>query len=156
MEQLESWRKVFRDGFAPSLSTKGLQALLKALETDSQELIQGATTEPPPLQVCRDWPIKATCPITYTGWKSEYLTSVEQAETYFAKHCKMADDTIGEAGGCRHLLCWIDDTPRSEMRKELAEEIRYILAGREAAWELQQEEDGMNCPVAHEITTEEF
>jgi hypothetical protein len=46
---VESWRRVFREGLEPVVSTPGLLALRQALLTDDPRLIQGATTTPPPL-----------------------------------------------------------------------------------------------------------
>ena len=56
---MESWRKVWREGFAPVLSTAGLQALRKALTADDTRLIQGSTSSPPPLMCVQDWPVEA-------------------------------------------------------------------------------------------------
>jgi hypothetical protein len=44
---LESWRRVFREGLEPVVSTPGLLALRQALLTDDPRLIQGATTTRP-------------------------------------------------------------------------------------------------------------
>src|SRR5712692_10367123 len=55
---MESWRKVWREGLAPLLSTNGLEALRQALVTDDAQLLQGATTTPPALQCVQDWPVE--------------------------------------------------------------------------------------------------
>ena len=65
---MESWRKVWRDGIAPQLTDAGLEALAQALETDAPELLQGATTSPPPLACVQDWPVEAACPVGYAGF----------------------------------------------------------------------------------------
>jgi hypothetical protein len=46
----DAWRRVWRSGIVPQLTTEGLRGLLKALEKDSPRLITGATTSPPPLR----------------------------------------------------------------------------------------------------------
>ena len=56
-----AWRR----GIAPNLSDRGLQALKKALETDDPTLIQGTTTQPPPLQAVQNWPVEAACAVCY-------------------------------------------------------------------------------------------
>src|SRR5947207_14114801 len=64
---VETWRKVWRDGFVPQLSTAGLQALWRALTDDSPKIIQGATVKPPPLSFSEDWPVECACPVAFDG-----------------------------------------------------------------------------------------
>ena len=156
---LETWRQIWRDGFAPCLSIESLQALLHALETDDQRLLQGTTTEPPPLLCTADWPIKGGCILGYCGavenggfcvdtngkelpdvnvMPFKYAT-VRSVEEFFAKACFDADQLLGEPGGCRHFLNWFDDTPRDEMRRELAAEVRRSIGEREI---VKQPSDG--------------
>jgi hypothetical protein len=126
----EAWRKCFREGFAPHLSTHALEVLKKALVEDDPRLLQGATTSPPPLQCVRDWPVEAACAISFCGWQGEGLKTVEEVEQYFADQCFQADQALGEPAGARWFLNAFDDTPRDEMRRLLAEEIQNILAQR--------------------------
>src|SRR6266511_3011955 len=70
---MESWRKVWRDGLAPLLSTEGLEALRRALESDDARLLQGATTTPPPLQCVQDWPVEAACGVGFCGWPRDEM-----------------------------------------------------------------------------------
>ena len=44
---METWKEVWRKGFAPLLSKQALHVLAEALETNDQRLLQGATTSPP-------------------------------------------------------------------------------------------------------------
>src|SRR5262249_29878906 len=46
-EPIEAWRRVWREGLAPQLSTEGLRGLAKALAEDSPRLGTGMTTSPP-------------------------------------------------------------------------------------------------------------
>lgn len=124
------WRKCWREGFLPGISTPGLEALASALASDNKELLQGATTSPPPLQCVADWPVESACPVSYTGWKGDALTTVGEVEEYFARTCQACDERLGEAAACRYLLNWIDDTPREEMRTALLEEVNLALAER--------------------------
>lgn len=130
---MESWRRAWRVGIAPLLSVKELEALRTALVEDSPQLIQGATTTPPPLQCVQDWPVEAACALSYCGWKGEGLTTVAECEEYFAELCFSIDQKLGEPAGCRWFLNYFDETPRDEMRRELLVEVQRTLAERFAA-----------------------
>jgi hypothetical protein len=132
---LESWRTVWRNGVAPVLSVSGLQALLNALERDDTNLLQAQTTLPPPLMCVQDWDVEGACAIGYCGWKGEGLNTVGEVEEYFARCCFEADQLLGEPASVRWFLNWYDDTPRDEMRKQLAEEVRLSLESRLATVE---------------------
>jgi hypothetical protein len=127
---MESWRKVWRDGLAPQLSTTSLEALRRALLTDDPRLLQGATTSPPPLQCVQDWPVEAACVLGFCGWQGEGLETVAQVEEFFARACFEADQRLGEPAACRWFLNWFDDTPRDEMRRLLLAEVNRTLAQR--------------------------
>jgi hypothetical protein len=127
---MESWRKVWRDGFVPQLSTTGLEALRQALCEDDPRLIQGATTSPPPLQCVQDWPVDACCVLGYCSWQTEDLETVAEVEEEFARLCFEADQVLGEPAACRYFLNWYDETPRDEMRRELLAEVDLALADR--------------------------
>ena len=130
---MESWRKVWRDGLAPLISTAGLEALRAALCNDDARLLQGATTTPPPLQCVQDWPVEAACVLGYCGWQGEGLQSVAEVEDYFARLCFEVDQRLGEPAACRWFLNWFDETPRDEMRSLLLAEVNRTLARRRAA-----------------------
>jgi hypothetical protein len=125
---MESWRNVWREGFAPQLSPAGLEALRKALTSDDARLIQGATTTPPPLQCVQDWPVEAACVLGYCGWQGDGLESVAEVEEFFARLCYQADQRLGEPAACRWFLNWYDETPRAEMRRSLLAEVNRSLA----------------------------
>lgn len=133
--QLESWRLVWRNGFVPVLSTENLSALRNALVTDDPKLLQGQTTNPPPLMCVQDWPCEGGCALGYMG-ACQYggfgNAKVKDAETFFAAACWDADTQLGEPAGCRHFLNWFDDTPRDEMRAELLAEVDLALTERAA------------------------
>src|SRR5215213_1752790 len=109
---MESWRTVWREGFAPVLTLKGLEALRDALTNDDPRLVQGSTTTPPPLMCVQDWPVEAACALGFCGC------------------CFEADQKLGEAAACRWFLNWFDDTPRDEMRKELLAEVERAIEDR--------------------------
>lgn len=127
---MESWRIVWRDGFVPVLSTAGLQALCNALRGDDDRLTQGSTTTPPPLMCVQDWPVEGACALGICGWLGDGLVTVGEVEEHFARCCFEADTRLGEPAACRWFLNWFDDTPRSEMRRELLAEVELALATR--------------------------
>ncbi len=127
---MESWRQVWREGIAPSLSTAGLQALSAGLQADDSRLVQGSTTTPPPLMTVADWPIEAACALGYCGWQAEGCKTVGEVEEYFARVCFDCDSRLKEPAACRWYLNWFDDTPRNEMRRELFIEVERELAVR--------------------------
>ena len=127
---IDSWRKVWREGLAPQLSTAAVQALERALKEDDPRLLQGATTTPPPLQCVQDWPVEAACVLGYCGWQGECLETVAEVEEFFARACFEADQRLGEPAACRWFLNWFDDTPRGEMRRLLLSEVSRTLRQR--------------------------
>ena len=143
---MESWRVVWREGFAPVLPTAGLEALRDALRDDDPRLTQGSTTTPPPLMCVQDWPVEAACALGFCGtaefggfWtdaagrKNDAAATVGQVEEFFARACYQADTRLGEPAACRWFLNWFDNTPRDEMRRELLSEVLLALAGRATA-----------------------
>jgi hypothetical protein len=127
---MESWRKVWREGFAPLLSTAGLESLRDALKADDGRLLQGSTSSPPPLMCVQDWPVEAACALGYCAWQGEGLETVGEVEDFFARACFDADQRLGEPAACRYFLNWFDDTPRAEMRRDLLAEVELVLAQR--------------------------
>lgn len=127
---MESWRKVWREGFVPVLPTTGLIALRDALRGDDNRLTQGSTTTPPPLMCVQDWPCEGACALGFCGWHGDHLETVGQVEEFFAKACYEADARLGEPAACRWFLNWFDDTPRDEMRRDLLAEVELALSDR--------------------------
>lgn len=128
-----SWRKVWREGVAPLLSTPALESLQRALTNDDARLLQGVTTTPPPLQCVQDWPVEAACALGFCGWQGEGLETVAEVEEFFARTCFEIDQRLGEPAACRWFLNWFDETPRDEMRAKLSVEVARALAQRHSA-----------------------
>jgi hypothetical protein len=128
---LTAWQRSFR-AIADQLPTAGLEALRLALASDDRRLITGATTSPPPLQCCADWPVEAACPIAFAAWQGGNLQTVGEVEEAFARVCFAADQQLGEQGGIRYCLNHVDDTPRPTMRRELLVEVDAELMRRGA------------------------
>ena len=129
---MDSWKQVWREGAAPLLSDRGLEALAQALREDDPRLVQGATTNPPPLACVQDWPVEGACVLGFCGWQGEGLETVAEVEEHFARTCFEIDQRMGEPAACRWLLNWFDDTPREEVRQELLIEVQRALAERRA------------------------
>jgi hypothetical protein len=130
---LPLWKKCWRYGYVPQLSTHSLEVLRDALMKDDSRLIQGATTSPPPLQCVQDWPVEKACAVSFAGWQGEDLTTVAEVDEFFARSAFECDRRLGEPAGCRWFLNWFDETPRAEMCRRLLKEVRYNLAQRQAA-----------------------
>jgi hypothetical protein len=129
---MEQWRIVWREGFAPVISTEGLAALALALRTDDPRITQGSTTTPPPLMCCQNEPIEAACCLGFCGWQDDNLETVGEVEEYFARLCFEADQRLGEPAACRWFINQFDDWPRDQMRRELGAEVERVLAERGA------------------------
>lgn len=142
---MESWRKVWREGVAPLLSSSGLEALQRALKSDDARLLQGATTTPPPLQCVQDWPVEAACALGFCGWQGDGLETVAEVEEFFARTCFEIDQRLGEPAACRWFLNWFDETPREEMREQLLAEVQHALGQRQSV------EDGTEADSESEI-----
>jgi hypothetical protein len=127
---METWRKVWREGVAPQVSTGGLEALQKALQGDDERLLQGATTSPPPLHSVRDWAVEGACVIGFCGWQGDGLQTVAEVEDYFGRVCFEVDKALGEPAACRWFLNWFDDAPRQQVRGLLLSEVTRTLAER--------------------------
>lgn len=125
-----NWERVFRNGFAPVLPTRGLEALQTALREDDLRLIQGGTTSPPPLMCVQDWPIEAACALGFCGWQGDNLETVGEVEEFFSRCCWEADQRLGGAAECRWFMDWFDDVPRDVMRSNLLPVIEDILKQR--------------------------
>lgn len=132
---MESWRKVFREGFAPHLPLKGLVALERALRGDDPRILQRATTKPPPLIAVHDWPVEAADPIAFCLWQGADVpeaVTVGQLEEWWARGCFDAEQEIGEQAGSRWFTNWIDETPREEVFAALLPETQAELSRRRA------------------------
>ena len=127
---MESWRHIWREGFAPSLPMNGLKALAEALRIDDPRLLQGANTCPPHLMCVQDWPVEGADAIGFVGWMESGLVSVGEVEEFFVRACFECDKRLHDPGACRWFLNWHDDTPRDEMRRELLAEVERTLEER--------------------------
>jgi hypothetical protein len=127
---MESWRKVWREGIAPQISTRGLLALKRGLACDDPRITQGATCVPPPLESVFDWPVEGTCVLSYGAWQGDGLETVGEIESLFAEACFEADRRLGEPAAVRYFLTWYDDVPRDEMRKQMLSEVSRELSRR--------------------------
>lgn len=130
-DPIQTWRTVFRDGFAPILPTNGLEYVAELLRNDSPELIQGATTYPPPITVNQQEAAEAACFLGACGM-GDGCQTVNEVGEFFAKACWDADQKLGEQAACRWFLNWFDETPRAEMRRELLAEVERVIVERKS------------------------
>jgi hypothetical protein len=125
---MERWQRIWRDGLAPRLSQRGLEALRSALGRDDPRLMQGRTMTPPPLVGLEDAEVEAACALGFCGWHGDGCDTVGALEAYFDEVCTAADEALGEPAACRHFLDWFDATPRRTMRRLLLAEVRRALS----------------------------
>lgn len=130
IQPVQAWRKVFRDGLVPSLSTDHLIALKMGLTMNDPRLLQGATTTPPPLMCTQDWPVECACLVGYAGWQGDGLQTVGETEEFFARKCYEIDQRIGEPAGVRWLLNFWDETPREVLFPLILEEVQRAIDQR--------------------------
>lgn len=129
-ETMPAWKRVWRAGL-PHISTQALEALRDALLTGDKRILQGATTQPPPLRCVQDWPVEGACLWAYCGWVDlGPEATVAQVEAKFAALCYAVDAEIGEPAACRHLLNAYDEWPRDEMIRNMLPEINLALRER--------------------------
>ena len=127
---MEAWRKVWREGLAPAISTHALDELRRALVRDDSRLCQHGTTTPPPCALFGEADVEAACALGYCGWRGEGLGTVGEVEEYFNRLCAAAEDALNERAVCRYFLNWFDETPRTLMRRQLFAEIDLELRRR--------------------------
>lgn len=124
---MESWRRVWREGIAPLLSTKSLEALRRGLESNSPCILQGVTSQPPSLTYYANEKVEACCALSYCGWQGEGLETVAEVEEFFARMCYEIDQRMGEPAAVRYFLGWFDEQPRDIVFKALIEECQKAL-----------------------------
>jgi hypothetical protein len=130
---MESWKKVWRDGLVPLLSTRELEALRRGLVRDDARLLQHATCSPPPSEIFHDEAVEGACALGYCAWQADGVETVGQLDGFFVRTCLAADEALGEPAACRHFLNWFDETPRAQMRWELLQEVMRAVKQRHTA-----------------------
>jgi hypothetical protein len=126
-QQLEPWQFAWRFGFAPQFSKVGLSVLREALFRDDCRLIQGANTNPLPLNSHIEKEPVGACAVCYIAWVADGMKRVGEIEEFFAHVCFEADRRLGEPTACRRFLNWFDDSPRDVVRHRLLAEIEIEL-----------------------------
>jgi hypothetical protein len=130
---MESWKKIWRDGLVPHLSTRELETLRHALVRDDARLIQHSTCCPPPSEIFKEEEVEGACAVGFCGWQADGLATVGQVEEFFIRTCQAADEALGEPAACRHFLNWFDETARDDMRRQLLPEVNRALNQRRSA-----------------------
>jgi hypothetical protein len=142
---MESWRQVWVEGFQVQFANTGLIGLHSALVADDEKLLQGKTTNPPPLQSVNDWPTEGCCPVSWASSGDPIAMPIGFVVDSFAKSCYEADRRLGEPAACRWFLNWWDDAPRQEAVSELLSEVRKELIQR-GLYERIQVQDTLTTP----------
>lgn len=125
--------KVLREGFLPQWDTVILDLLADSLRDDDHQLLQGATTCPPPMSCVRDWPCEGACFVSAAHWLAGLSNKVGDVGEAFARACFEADKRLGEPAACRYFLNYWDDTPRRIAFKETLEILEDVLIDRAIA-----------------------
>lgn len=121
---METWRRVWRVGFAPGLSTPGLRALRDGLAIDDPAIAQGASVSP------AEGEVASTCAVGYCAWRGDDCRMAAEVEAHFIRACLAADTRLGCAGASRWFLNWFDDGPRDVVFRCLLAEVDLVLARR--------------------------
>lgn len=124
------WQKVFRDGFAPNLSTAGLLAVQKAIADDDPRLIQGNTAVPVPSHRTQYMLVKGADLIAFCGWQGDGLETVGDAEGFFANRCYECDVLLADPAGCSRFINQYDNWLRQEMLECMGKEVAFVLGQR--------------------------
>ena len=133
MPELATWRLIFRKGVAPQLSVYELLALQAGLQKNDPAIIQGQTTRPDAIGLNRREEPRQCCPVAYAIWKSADNIpgiTVGEVDEEFAKVCAKCDQALGYERSIRHFLNWVDDTPRTEMIRDLLAELVLATTAR--------------------------
>lgn len=144
---MENWRRVWRNGFAKVISTKGLIALRDVIQNDDQRLCRGTTAIPAYLGVKLDpiefddaIPPKSTrdpgalveyaCAVGVCGWLGEGKQTVGELAKYFVDICNRVDGIVHNANASAFFTNWFDYTPSQIANRELLHEVNLELSTR--------------------------
>jgi hypothetical protein len=127
---IEPWRRVWREGIAPLLSEKSLEALKQALTNDDPRLIQKATMTPPYWKTRQNAPVEAAGALAYCGWQGEGLETIGAVESFFLQLCIDIGLRMDEPMVSKCFIDWYDETPRQQMRTQLLSEVHRELLRR--------------------------
>jgi hypothetical protein len=127
---IEPWRRVWREGIAPLLSEKALEALQQALTNDDPRLIQGKTMVPPYWKSRQNAPVEAAGALAYCGWQGEGLETIGAVESFFLQLCIDIGLRLDEPMVSKCFIDWYDETPRQQMRTQLLSEVHRELLRR--------------------------
>jgi hypothetical protein len=127
-----AWQIVLRKGIIPFVDIAALEALRRALEQDSDELITGQTMQPPQLRAFEDVHVQKACPLCHAILGGRPLSSVttRQLDELFAAACYQCDLTMGEPQSVRYLLNAIDEWSRQDLIKNLLPEVNAAICRR--------------------------
>jgi hypothetical protein len=131
-QPVEAWRKIWREGVVPQLSTEGLQSLLDALRRDDCRIITGSTTIPPAFSAASNLPIEQCDPVIFAmlDGHSPYSCTVGLMDEAFARLAIRCSELCGFPRAIGTFLCWVDEQDRETWRMELMREVNLALVAR--------------------------
>lgn len=131
---IESWRRVWRDGFVPSFvdvlgkerAALGVQLLHRALKGRDPAVRQGVTTFPG-----GSADLEGCSPEVYVAWVSTVSSSpkwsCQAGDAMFGALCVSCDGRVGMERACRFFMNWWDETPAHVAYPALAAECLATL-----------------------------
>ena len=129
---------VMRRAWLPLLSTDQIELLRAACEAQTEELIQGHTTQPEPCDLSEiRCECVGACLIAFPLWKTLGLHDVDAVECAFATHCDLMNKRYHqlvpeETHANRHIMNWYDATPLSQSLPLMVAELTRELEERKA------------------------
>ena len=127
---MEKWQRALRKGLLPLLSDKALEVLVKALETNDPDLIQGETIVSFGIPEFMTTEPVGACLIAYAGWKGEGLqeigvddksgkTLISIDERYYRP--SEVDLLLGDSTKAKQKLGWEPTKRFSDIVKDMVE-----------------------------------
>lgn len=143
---IEPWRQSWREGVLPSLSTRALVVLRKAVLENDPRLVQGHTTVPvfehsgPQSDAAE---CRGACPLAYALWQEDdrvsrdnYPMSVGEVQELFdramQRYCPV-EFAPNPAAAQQSFFGWWDEGRPDEVRADLLEELDLALRQRREA-----------------------
>jgi hypothetical protein len=124
-DNVEPWRRVFREGIAPQLPLAALEALRHGLLKHDPRLRPGATVD---VGWTPGGTIMQACAIGYAGWKGLQLTTPAEIWMFFEDVCSRANQVLGDPGACGAFINWFDGHRREFVFPPLLTEVNRAIA----------------------------
>jgi hypothetical protein len=123
-----TWMFVWRNGYAPCLSTPALVALRDALRDNDPRLIQGLTCSRGGTRGA--WSCRGGCAVGLAVWLGDGVGDPIDIECEFGRITVLAGQLLGDPTAVRYFLGWFDEGDRAEVFAALLPEVERELASR--------------------------